>query len=83
MKGGRTRIALLRLIIKPMNKLQLSHELDIDWRAVDGHMTKLLQYGLASEVVTAGTCRVYAITEKGKYALMLAESEHESDAECT
>ena len=44
MKGGRTRTMLLRSLLEPKNKLQLSHELGIDWKAVDGHMTKLLEY---------------------------------------
>ena len=68
---------LLRSLLEPKNKLQLSHELGIDWRAVDGHMTKLLEYTLVSAVVAAGTCRVYAITQKGMRALELAEGGQE------
>ncbi|HXV46647.1 MAG TPA: hypothetical protein VD736_08250 [Nitrososphaera sp.] len=84
MKGGRTRTNLLRLLNEPRNKLQLSHELDIDWKAVDGHITKLSQYGLVAEVVTVGTCRVYAITQKGRLALELADKWHEHDPiKCT
>jgi hypothetical protein len=84
MKGGRTRTALLKALIEPRNKLQLSHELGIDWKAVDGHVAKMLQYGLVSEVVAVGTCRVYAITEKGRLALELAEKWQEPDGmECT
>lgn len=84
MKGGRTRMMLLRSLLEPRNKLQLSHELGIDWKAVDGHITKLLQYGLVTETVTVGTCRVYAITQKGRRALELAEKWQESGRlECT
>lgn len=84
MKGGRTRTMLLRSLLEPRNKLQLSHELGIDWKAVDGHMAKLLQYSLVTEVVTVGTCRVYAITQKGKRALELADKWQEPDSvECT
>ncbi|HEU4606169.1 MAG TPA: hypothetical protein VFS46_08030 [Nitrososphaera sp.] len=84
MKGGRTRIMILRSLLEPRNKLQLSHELGIDWKAVDGHMARLLQYSLVGEVVAAGTCRVYAITQKGRQALELADKEREPDsAECT
>lgn len=84
MKGGRTRIVILRSLLQPRNKLQLSHELGIDWKAVDGHMARLLQYSLVEEVVAAGTCRVYAITQKGRRALELAGKEHEpGGAECT
>ena len=75
---------LLRSLLEPKNKLQLSHELGIDWKAVHGHMTKLLEYSLVGEVVTAGTCRVYAITQKGMRALELADSGQEPDrVDCT
>jgi hypothetical protein len=84
MKGGRTRVMLLRSLLEPRNKLQLSHELEIDWKAVDGHIAKLLQFSLVVEIVTAGTCRVYSITQKGRQALELADSEQEpGSAECT
>ncbi len=86
MKGGRTRTILLRSLLGPKNKLQLSHELGIDWKAVDGHISKLLQYGLAAEVMAVGTCRVYAITQKGRRALELADKWQEPDSnniECT
>jgi hypothetical protein len=84
MKGGRTRTMLLRSLLEPKNKLQLAHELGIDWKAVDGHMARLLQYSLVSEVVTVGTCKVYAITQKGRLALELADSWQEHDGmECT
>lgn len=79
MKGGRTRMMLLRSLLEPKNKLQLAHELGIDWKAVDGHMTKLAQYSLVGEVVTVGTCKVYAITQKGRLALKLADSWQELD----
>jgi predicted transcriptional regulator len=84
MKGGRTRTMLLRSLLEPRNKLQLSHELGIDWKAVDAHIARLLQCSLVTEIVTVGTCRVYAITQKGRRALELAEKWQESDGiECT
>lgn len=84
MKGGRTRTMLLRSLLEPRNKLQLSHELGIDWKAVDGHIAKLLHYSLVTVVVTVGTCRVYAITQKGRQALELADKWQEPDSlECT
>jgi predicted transcriptional regulator len=84
MKGGRTRMMILRSLLEPRNKLQLSHELGIDWKAVDGHMARLLQYSLVTDVVTVGTCRVYTITRKGRQALELAEEWQEPDSvDCT
>jgi predicted transcriptional regulator len=84
MKGGKTRKTLLRLLLEPKNKLQLSRELDIDWKAVDSHVVKLLHYNLVGEIVTAGTCRIYSITEKGRRALELADEWQEpGKTECT
>ena len=73
MKGGRTRETLLRLLSEPRNKLQLAQELDIDWKAVDGHISKLLNFNLVQEVALVGTCKVYSITQKGKRALELLD----------
>jgi predicted transcriptional regulator len=84
MKGGRTRTMLLRSLLEPKNKLQLSHVVGIDWKAVDAHISRLLQYSLVAEVMAVGTCRVYAITQKGRQALKLAEKWQEPDSiECT
>jgi len=83
MKGGKSRTMLLRSLLKPRNKLQLSHELGIDWKAVDGHIAKLLQFSLVTEIVTVGTCKVYSITQKGLYALELLDSLEPNSIECT
>jgi hypothetical protein len=83
MKGGATRTRLLRLLLEPKNKLQLSQELDIDWRAVDAHMTKLLQFNLVEETLNVGTCKIYSITVKGRSALELADDRWKIDSmEC-
>jgi hypothetical protein len=37
-------------------------------------MAKLLQYALAAEVMAVGTCKIYAITQKGRRALELVDS---------
>ena len=81
MRGGETRIKLLRSLAEPKNKLQLAHELGIDWKAADCHITKLLQYSLVQEVMVVGTCRVYSITQKGRHALELAEIFQDENAE--
>jgi hypothetical protein len=84
MKGGHTRTMLLKSLMEPRNKLQLSHELDIDWKAVDAHIGKMLYYGLVEETMTVGTCKVYAITQKGRRALALADDGGErGDIACT
>jgi predicted transcriptional regulator len=72
MKGGPTRVRLLALLAAmPKNKLQLANESGIDWKAVDRHVERMLEFGLVQVVATAGTCTIYAITEKGARALAL------------
>lgn len=83
MKGGATRIALLKSLQVPKNKLQLSHELDIDWKAVDGHIAKLRQFNLVEETLTVGTCRIYSITQKGRRALELVDRWEPGTIECS
>jgi hypothetical protein len=81
MKGGETRIRLLRSLQEPRNKLQLSHELGIDWKAVDSHIARLLQFSLVQEVLVVGTCRVYSTTLKGRRALELVEISRSENTE--
>jgi hypothetical protein len=83
MKGGATRMMMLKSLAEPKNKLQLSHELGIDWKAVDGHIAKLLQFNLVQEILTVGTCKVYSITQKGKRALELVDRWELGSIECT
>ncbi|AIF84373.1 hypothetical protein NTE_02320 [Candidatus Nitrososphaera evergladensis SR1] len=74
MKGGPTRARLLALLAAvPKNKLQLANESGIDWKAVDRHVERMLEFGLVQAVATAGTCTMYAITEKGSRALALVD----------
>lgn len=76
MKGNKTRKMILKsLYVEPKNKHQLSHELSIDWKAVDGHINKLLEYNLLAVVAIVGTCKVYAITQKGKRALEMIDED--------
>lgn len=72
MKGGPTRTKLLSLLTEPKNKLQLANELGVDWKAVDRHVGKLLEFNLVQVAVVVGTCTVYVATEKGRRALALA-----------
>ena len=79
MKGGLTRLLILGALAgQPRNKLQLAGQLRIDWKAVDRHVEKLLEYNLVQPYITVGTCTLFTITEKGKRALTLA-SEYYSE----
>jgi hypothetical protein len=75
MKGGPTRIRLLRMLSEPKNKLQLANGVGIDWKAVDRHVQRLLEFSLVDVVAVAGTCKIYLITEKGRRALALLERD--------
>lgn len=83
MKGGATRMALLRSLQQPKNKLHMSHELDIDWKAVDCHIAKLMQFNLVEETLTVGTCKIYSITQKGRRALELVDRWEPGSIECS
>lgn len=84
MRGSATRATLLRSLRQPKNKAQLARELGVDWKAVDGHIRKLLNYGLVFECALVGTCRVYAITQKGRRSLELLDRlGSESSPECS
>jgi hypothetical protein len=81
MRGGDTRIRILRSLLAPKNKLQLSHELGIDWKAVDGHIARLQQFSLVQEVMAVGTSHVYLTSQKGVRALRLTAIMQTEQAE--
>jgi hypothetical protein len=83
MKGSATRTMLLRSLNEPKNKLQLSHELGIDWKAVDAHIAKLQQFSLVEEVLMVGTCKIYCMTQKGRRALDLIDGLNPGSIECS
>ena len=67
MRGSPMRIKLLNAVRDGRkNKLQLSKELDVDWKTVDNHAEMLLQARLIEESDVVGTARYYSITENGK-----------------
>lgn len=77
MKGGRTRVKLLRSIeANPSNKLQLADSIGIDWKAVDRHVNRLVEHNLVRSYMTVGTSTVFCITDKGKKVLALIENYH-------
>ena len=76
MRGGPTRTKLLGMLAEPRNKLQLANELGMDWKAVDRHVGRMLEFNLVQIAATAGTCTVYIATEKGRRALALASETH-------
>jgi predicted transcriptional regulator len=73
MRGGQTRLKLMRSLNPPKNKLQLATALEIDWKAVDRHVQVLQKNGLIQAASTSGTSTFYEITEKGRSLLQVLE----------
>ena len=72
MRGSPTRVRILRLLEKPMNRLMLARELGLDWKAVDRHMKLLEEYALIQKVnVEKRRGQLYTLTDKGRTALEL------------
>lgn len=74
---------LKSLAAAPENKVRLSHELDIDWRTVDGHTNKPVNYDFDAEATMVGTCKVYAITQKAIRALEFVNRPPDGIEECS
>ena len=74
MRGSPTRVRILRLLEKPMNRLMLAKELGLDWKAVDRHVEVLEKKDLIQRLGTRkGRGELYILTEKGRTALELLE----------
>lgn len=71
MRGSDNRIKILRNLSVPKSRLQLAHELSLDWKAVDAHVNTLIEYNLVKEVVSVGTAKYLMITDRGKQVLEL------------
>jgi predicted transcriptional regulator len=69
-KGAETRIELLEsLTSSDKDRFQLSHQLNLAWRAVDRQITILVEHGLVHERVAYGQVKIYGITQLGKRLL--------------
>ena len=75
MRGGKTRMRMLRSLETPKDRLQLANELDLDWKTIDGHVRVLLRNGMIQERTARGHVKVYELTSTGIQALGLMEEE--------
>jgi len=74
MRGSPTRVRILRLLEKPMNRLMLARELKLDWKAIDRHVEVLEKKGLIQRLeMKRGRGELYILTDKGRTALELLE----------
>ena len=71
MKGAKTRSSLLDALSLPKDRLQLAHELGLDWKAVDYHIVRLNKYGLVQEDHAFGRVKLYRLTTLGEILLRL------------
>jgi len=71
MRGGNSRLALLRGMQEPRHRQELADITGIDWKEVDRQITVLERYGLVKMYAQSGTVQVYHITEQGKLLLNL------------
>lgn len=73
MRGAATRVRVLQSLTSPKNKLQLSKEMDVDWKAVDRHVEILRKHGLIVEADSHGKARYYSLSDYGRKVLTLLE----------
>ena len=81
MRGSATRVRLLELLEVPKNKLQLAHELGMNWKTIDNHMSLLHRRGLVDELALVGTSKYFIISERGKRLLaLISETNGQSNS---
>jgi len=69
-KGAPTRIEILEHLVNGnKDRFQLSHELNLAWRAVDRHINIMVAHGLLRERVAYGRVRFFGITPLGQLLL--------------
>lgn len=71
MRGGNSRLELLRNLESPKQRNELSQLTGIDWKEVDRQIGLLLSYGLVSVHAESGSVKIYKLTEQGGLLLKL------------
>lgn len=71
MKGGATRLNLLRSLSSPKDRAQLANELGLDWKTIDRQIQILNKYGFVHEQAAYGRIKVYELTPLGLILLRL------------
>lgn len=73
MRGGNSRLELLRNLESPKQRNELSQLTGIDWKEVDRQIGLLLSYGLVSVHAESGSVKIYKLTEQGGLLLKLMD----------
>lgn len=73
MRGGASRLAILRLLTAPKHKNELSRLTGFDWKEVDRQLRLLESYGLVSVYAESGSVKLYSVTRQGELLLSLIE----------
>lgn len=71
MRGGNSRLELLRNLESPKQRNELSQLTGIDWKEVDRQVNLLQSYGLVSVYAESGSIKIYKLTEQGELILKL------------
>lgn len=73
MRGGNSRLQLLRSLDSPKQRNELTLLTGIDWKEVDRNIGLLLSYGLVSIYAESGSVKIYKLTEQGRLLLKLID----------
>lgn len=72
MRGGGSRLNLLRSLETPKHRNELSGITGMDWKEVDRHLNLLQKYGLVTIAAQSGSVKIYKCTEQGRILIKLA-----------
>lgn len=73
MRGSNSRLTLLRSMVEPKHRQELSELTGIDWKEVDRELSILATYGLVQTNIQSGSVKLYQLTEHGKVLLRLMD----------
>lgn len=73
MRGGQSRLSLLRSMAEPRHRQELSELTGIDWKEVDREVSVLEKHGLIKMTAQSGSVRMYQITEQGRLLMKLID----------
>jgi DNA-binding transcriptional ArsR family regulator len=73
MRGGESRLAILRSLETPRHRYDLSGATGLDWKEVDRQLSILENYGLVKIHAQSGSVKLYQITEQGRILIKLVD----------